>query len=426
MRNIKRVILWGLPPSFCALVQRAGRAARDFKMLGEAILIVPPTVLSKGITEAEVESALTINIADESTEAENRGEEETETLASNGIQLASGNEMVYVDDGGVRVAHDSDDEGDAEVKEVKKNKKKKVAKDFNSREAKFLSLFVGTTKCRRLVWDEFFDNQTKCKCLDSRSINLVSLTCVIYTVQLIYPTNTSYQELPGTRCCDNCTPRLFEVELIKLQSLPALKRGKKRKLPEATENAIRDSLRTWRDEELLNKFYPGTSIMSGATLFGDDLVEKLALCGERVDSAAILARHIRWPIGIDAETHVLTPYGNELLAVLHKIYSMIDDQAAAEVARIQHLRSLPEEVSPADFYQGPSTSGQRTGHSVSNDESVSTANTDADEDTNYPNVPQAREHSRGRGRRGRGVGTRRVTTRGRGRGRGRPRAQNRG
>lgn len=37
MRNISRVVLWALPPSFCALVQRAGRAARDFKKLGEAI-----------------------------------------------------------------------------------------------------------------------------------------------------------------------------------------------------------------------------------------------------------------------------------------------------------------------------------------------------------------------------------------------------
>ena len=27
MRNIERVVLWGLPPSFCALVQRAGQAA---------------------------------------------------------------------------------------------------------------------------------------------------------------------------------------------------------------------------------------------------------------------------------------------------------------------------------------------------------------------------------------------------------------
>lgn len=48
MRNISRVVLWGLPPSFCALVQRAGRAARDFQMLGEAILIVSSNCIEEG------------------------------------------------------------------------------------------------------------------------------------------------------------------------------------------------------------------------------------------------------------------------------------------------------------------------------------------------------------------------------------------
>jgi len=58
MRNIKRVVLWELPPSFCALVQRAGRAARDFSTLCEAILIVPQSVITKGTSEMEVEAAL--------------------------------------------------------------------------------------------------------------------------------------------------------------------------------------------------------------------------------------------------------------------------------------------------------------------------------------------------------------------------------
>jgi hypothetical protein len=70
---------------------------------------------------------------------------------------------------------------------------------------------------------------------------------------------------------------------------------------------------------------------------------------------------------------------------------MIDDQATAEVAHIQHLHSILEEVS--------------------------TANTDAGEDTNYQNVPQARGHGKGRGR---GVGTRWMTMRGHGHGHGRP------
>ena len=58
MRNVKQVVLWELPPSFCALVQKAGRTARDFNTLGEAILIVPQSVITKGTTEIKVEAGL--------------------------------------------------------------------------------------------------------------------------------------------------------------------------------------------------------------------------------------------------------------------------------------------------------------------------------------------------------------------------------
>jgi len=108
MRNVKRVVLWELPPSFCALVQRAGRAARDFNTLGEAILIVPQSVITKGTTQTEVEEALeAVHI-----EAENRGDDEVATLENNGIQL--------VDEGGVRVGHQSEEEEEEEKKEEKK------------------------------------------------------------------------------------------------------------------------------------------------------------------------------------------------------------------------------------------------------------------------------------------------------------------
>ena len=95
--------------------------------------------------------------------------------------------------------------------------------------------------------------------------------------------------------------------------------------------------------------------MSGATILGDDIVEKLAKCGEQIESADELARHIRWPIGIDAETHVLTDIGRELLAKLQEIYHKIDDEATAKDAHLQYLRSLPSTVEPASFYQGSST-----------------------------------------------------------------------
>ncbi len=112
MRNIKRVVLWELPPSFCALVQRAGRAARDFSTLGKAILIIPQSVITKGTTEMEVETALGEIELEAHTEAENRGEDELVSLENNGIQL--------MDDGGARLAHESDEEEGEEQSETKK------------------------------------------------------------------------------------------------------------------------------------------------------------------------------------------------------------------------------------------------------------------------------------------------------------------
>jgi hypothetical protein len=131
-------------------VQRAGRAARDFSTLGEAILIVPQSVITKGTSEMEVETALEAV----QTETKNRGDEEVTVLENNGIQL--------VDEGGVRVGHESEDEEEEDKKEEKKRKRKQTKADFNSREAKFLSLFACTTQCRRIVWDDFFANKTKC------------------------------------------------------------------------------------------------------------------------------------------------------------------------------------------------------------------------------------------------------------------------
>ena len=149
MRNIKRVVLWELPPSFCALVQRAGREGRDLSTLGEAILIVSQSVITKGTTEMEVEAAL----EEVETEAENRGDDEAALLESHGIQL--------LDESGVRVGQESKDKDEVEKKEEKKRKQKQTKKKFNSHKAKFLSLFTCTTWCRRIVWDDFFGNKEK-------------------------------------------------------------------------------------------------------------------------------------------------------------------------------------------------------------------------------------------------------------------------
>lgn len=167
MRNIARVVLWGLPPSFCALVQRGGRAGRDFGTLGEAILIVPATVIKNGTKETDVESA--VQEAADDSQAENRGDEEREVLEQHGIELAGGNEQVLVNDGGVRVEQDSEPE--EEPQDKPKRRKKFTKKDSNSLEARYLTLFACAARCLRVIWDEFFGNANKRKGSQSKVLH---------------------------------------------------------------------------------------------------------------------------------------------------------------------------------------------------------------------------------------------------------------
>src|ERR1700684_3323891 len=99
----------------------------------------------------EVEAAL----EEVEAEAENRGDDEIIALESNGIQL--------LDEGGIRIGHEREDEDGGEKKKEKKQKQKQTKKNFNLREAKFLSLFTSPTQCHHIIWDDFFGNKHKCK-----------------------------------------------------------------------------------------------------------------------------------------------------------------------------------------------------------------------------------------------------------------------
>ena len=65
----------------------------------------------------------------------------------------------------VRVAADiSEGEQEVEVSAKAKGKrKKKYGKDTNMCEAHALSLFMRTSYCQWIVWDELFENEKKCK-----------------------------------------------------------------------------------------------------------------------------------------------------------------------------------------------------------------------------------------------------------------------
>ena len=81
---------------FCAFIQQAGRAGRDFETLGEAILIVLKRVLKEGVSNEDVNSGVSDTVID--AEALNRELEEAELTQS---------VVGVLDEEGIRVADDS-------------------------------------------------------------------------------------------------------------------------------------------------------------------------------------------------------------------------------------------------------------------------------------------------------------------------------
>ncbi|PCH34551.1 hypothetical protein WOLCODRAFT_91164 [Wolfiporia cocos MD-104 SS10] len=118
--NVARVILWGLPPSF---------SARDLTTLGEAILIVPARLFKTDTTQEDIIEALEISALEAPAVTA-----PDEDIADKDELIGEGNEH---------------------------GRKQRHTTQYNNHEARYLSLFVGTTKCQRKVWDEFFGNYRK-------------------------------------------------------------------------------------------------------------------------------------------------------------------------------------------------------------------------------------------------------------------------
>jgi len=201
MRNVIRVVLWGLPPSFCSLVQRAGRAGRDLTQKAEAILIIPKSTAKSGVSDKDVEKAIFEAVLQAEANNQESGTAER------------------VDEEGVRVPDAQDSDGDTQpddttahvtatsTKTKAGNKSKKTfAKDtnINLAEARALSEYATTAGCRERVWNAFFENQKKCQ-YEIKAIG-PKLTFISILVQLEYLVNTSYKPILGMLCCDNDTP----------------------------------------------------------------------------------------------------------------------------------------------------------------------------------------------------------------------------
>jgi hypothetical protein len=154
-----------------------------------------------------------------------------------------------------------------------------------------------------------------------------------------------YQPTPGTRCCDNCQPHLFVVEVVKSVNPPGLKRGKKKAMPEEDKEYIRNKLVYWRESVLLDQYYGDLTSISAGTLMSNEVVEKIVGCGERLRNYAELRRHVVWALIHDSDTDGPNEWGEKFLLALQDIYKVLDtrdEERAGEERRVEAERQEVE------------------------------------------------------------------------------------
>jgi hypothetical protein len=129
----------------------------------------------------------------------------------------------------------------------------------------------------------------------------------------------------------------------------------------ALQEALRDNLKEWRDEELIDAIFPGTTSISGATLLSDDVILKLSTCGTRVETQEHLQQQTRWYLAFNKQTGNLTAVGEQLLKRLHDVYEEYDRKVEAAKDAIPPPPSNPTTITPAMFYGEEERSVQRGG-----------------------------------------------------------------
>lgn len=161
LRNIKRVVLWDLPRTFSSLVQRAGRAARDMSIFGEAITIVRKSTRKEKLTSPDVSKLQSqIDNADEGVHTIEFDDEDRMEIEN--VVEANDQEIRHVDEGGSRVERISEGEREEAVEGPNGPNSRKRAKSSNERlEDAYLTLYANTSSCLRKVWNKYFDNEKK-------------------------------------------------------------------------------------------------------------------------------------------------------------------------------------------------------------------------------------------------------------------------
>ncbi|THU94536.1 hypothetical protein K435DRAFT_573818, partial [Dendrothele bispora CBS 962.96] len=195
----------------------------------------------------------------------------------------------------------SDAEPDPELQI--KRKRKKGKSPLETWDQDFLTYFIATTKCRRIPWNIFFSNESKMS---------------LFTAP------------PGSRCCDNCQPEDFPVEVVTLEMPYPTRIGRSAKPSEDLQDAISAALRAWRSQTI-DRDYPGQRMVTSRKILSDDVIRKI------VERPSAVSQH-----GTEVFYHIIPwqwgvfKYGTEVVDIVRHQVSLFPDPN--QVAREEQER----------------------------------------------------------------------------------------
>ncbi|KAJ3766538.1 hypothetical protein FB446DRAFT_767391 [Lentinula raphanica] len=197
---------------------------------------------------------------------------------------------------------------------VQRGRKKKIRSALEAQDRKYLSLFIATSHCRRLPWDEFFNNVAKLPFFD-RSHHI--------------------------RCCDNCNPDLFLTETIKISySFPTRAPHTTRPSDELSD-AVSSALQDWRSEAV-QRYYPDQVTIVSRYLLDDEVIEKIAARPRTVTAVNIFSHVIPWRLGVER-------YGRDVVQIVSGICSLYPD--SIQIAREEREHQELVKAATQEYYE---------------------------------------------------------------------------
>ncbi|KAJ6450909.1 P-loop containing nucleoside triphosphate hydrolase protein [Mycena sanguinolenta] len=293
--HIKRVVFYREHKTFLSYVQKAGRCVRLMSEDGEVIMFITRAAHAQHLVNLEAEGE--------------DGDEDGDSALGFDVSDAVEGEQMDRD-----AAVEEPDDAEQEAVPVNGSL---LAQTYSKLDRLHLSRFIVTSQCRWKVWNSYFENARK---------------------KPFFPPRIS-----GARCCDNCDPDMFPVDIVSVVQLERDRPGRGSKPTEELTAAVVDRLRLWR-ATTISRDFPQQSFIPGKIILPNKVVEKIGERPRAVTTADIFFSSIEWKWG----THENCRYRREVVAVIGDILKDYPDEAQEKRDAAQRERAFNQFITAAN------------------------------------------------------------------------------